>query len=173
MQSKQSGVKVESLAFIPQLFLSVLALPFQLARKNLAGAMLAQTFAFVTFNKVCTSQVRLQPYLTTEATADGLQYFLWYMVFLPFYLPDSSLMRKPVVGISALVLWVSGQALWLLQGYKLEFLGHAAFAPELCIASMLFFGINCWILGVIVDDIGSEASQQPRHKARLGPIKTT
>ena len=47
----------ESLAFIPQLFLAVVALPLVLAKKNLATAMLAQTFAFVTFNKVCTSQV--------------------------------------------------------------------------------------------------------------------
>jgi GPI mannosyltransferase 1 subunit M len=48
----------ESLAFIPQLFLSAVAIPLVLARKSLPGTMLAQTFAFVTFNKVCTSQVR-------------------------------------------------------------------------------------------------------------------
>lgn len=48
----------ESLAFIPQLVLVVVALPLVLAKKSLATAMLAQTFAFVTFNKVCTSQVR-------------------------------------------------------------------------------------------------------------------
>lgn len=50
-------MQIESLAFIPQLFLSVLAIPFLLAKKDLASTMLAQTFAFVTFNKVCTSQV--------------------------------------------------------------------------------------------------------------------
>lgn len=47
----------ESLAFIPQLLLSVVVIPLVLAKKSLPGAMLAQTFAFVTFNKVCTSQV--------------------------------------------------------------------------------------------------------------------
>lgn len=47
---------LESLAFIPQLFLSAVALPL-LAKKDLPSTMLAQTFAFVTFNKVCTSQV--------------------------------------------------------------------------------------------------------------------
>lgn len=52
-----SGFRIESLAFIPQLFLSVIAIPYCLARKDLASTMLAQTFAFVTFNKVCTSQV--------------------------------------------------------------------------------------------------------------------
>lgn len=50
-------IKLESLAFIPQLFLSAFALPLLLAKKDLPSTMLAQTFAFVTFNKVCTSQV--------------------------------------------------------------------------------------------------------------------
>lgn len=47
----------EALAFLPQLLLVVIAIPLVLAKKSLATAMLAQTFAFVTFNKVCTSQV--------------------------------------------------------------------------------------------------------------------
>ena len=51
------GFRVESLAFIPQLFLSVAIIPFMLGKKDLPSTMLAQTFAFVTFNKVCTSQV--------------------------------------------------------------------------------------------------------------------
>lgn len=52
-----SAVKVESLAFLPQLVLAVAFVPAALAKKDLAGTMLAQTFAFVAFNKVCTSQV--------------------------------------------------------------------------------------------------------------------
>ncbi len=51
------GLKFESLAFLPQLFLSAVAVPLVLSKRDLAGAMLAQTFAFVAFNKVCTSQV--------------------------------------------------------------------------------------------------------------------
>ncbi|KEQ61384.1 uncharacterized protein M437DRAFT_52175 [Aureobasidium melanogenum CBS 110374] len=136
-----SGLGVESLAFFPQLFLSVVAIPLLLAKKDLASTMLAQTFAFVTFNKVCTSQ-----------------YFLWYMVFLPFYLPNSSLLRRPKLGYSALALWVLGQALWLQQGYELEFLGKSTFVPGLWVASMLFFGINCWILGIVVSDINAQPS---------------
>jgi phosphatidylinositol glycan class M len=49
----------ETFAFLPQLLLAVVALPLVLAKKSLATAMLAQTFAFVTFNKVCTSQVTI------------------------------------------------------------------------------------------------------------------
>jgi hypothetical protein len=49
--------RFEALAFLPQLILVVVALPLVLAKKSLATAMLAQTFTFVTFNKVCTSQV--------------------------------------------------------------------------------------------------------------------
>ncbi|KAH0395512.1 glycosyltransferase family 50 protein, partial [Aureobasidium melanogenum] len=136
-----SGLGVESLAFFPQLFLSVIAIPLLLAKKDLASTMMAQTFAFVTFNKVCTSQ-----------------YFLWYMVFLPFYLPNSSLLRRSKLGYSALALWVIGQALWLQQGYELEFLGKSTFVPGLWVASMLFFGINCWILGIVVSDINAQPS---------------
>jgi len=52
---------VESFAFVPQLLLSTLLIPLVAAKKDLAASMLAQTFAFVTFNKVCTSQVGPRP----------------------------------------------------------------------------------------------------------------
>lgn len=58
LAGREGGFKVESLAFIPQLFLAVVAIPALLAKTDLASTMLAQTFAFVAFNKVCTSQVR-------------------------------------------------------------------------------------------------------------------
>lgn len=82
------------------------------------------------------------------------------MVFLPFYLPDSSLLRKPQLGVTALVLWVAGQAVWLQQGYELEFLGRSTFVPGLWLATVFFFSVNCWILGIVVRDIGSRASSK-------------
>lgn len=71
---------LEKLAFIPQLFLSAIAIPLILAKKDLPSTMLAQTFAFVTFNKVCTSQVCISllsspspiPVLTLASTAPVL-----------------------------------------------------------------------------------------------------
>ncbi|EAW20870.1 glycosylphosphatidylinositol-alpha 1,4 mannosyltransferase I [Aspergillus fischeri NRRL 181] len=125
----------ESLAFIPQLLLSVVVIPLVLGKKSLAGTMLAQTFAFVTFNK----------------------YFLWYLIFLPFYLPSSSLMKNPRKGVLVGLLWVVAQALWLQQGYNLEFLGLSSFVPGLFLASLFFFAVNVWILGIIVEDVGGSA----------------
>jgi phosphatidylinositol glycan class M len=52
-----SSFELERLAFVPQLLLSAVFIPLALAKKDLPSTMLAQTFAFVTFNKVCTSQV--------------------------------------------------------------------------------------------------------------------
>lgn len=52
-----STFELERLAFLPQLLLSALLIPLALAKKDLPSTMLAQTFAFVAFNKVCTSQV--------------------------------------------------------------------------------------------------------------------
>ncbi|KAI1368255.1 glycosyltransferase family 50 protein [Xylaria arbuscula] len=130
------AIKIESVAFAPQLLLSTVLIPLVGAKKDLATTMMAQTFAFVTFNKVCTSQ-----------------YFLWYIVFLPLYLPNSSLLRNPTLGFAALALWVLGQGLWLQQGYNLEFLGLSTFLPGLWLSSLVFFAVNCFILGVIIDDL--------------------
>ncbi|KAL7620622.1 GPI mannosyltransferase 1 [Parahypoxylon ruwenzoriense] len=142
-------LKVESVAFLPQLLLSTVLIPFVGAKRNLPATMLAQTFAFVTFNKVCTSQVN------TQRCTNNKQYFLWYMIFLPLYLPSSSLLQRPGLGLSALALWVVTQALWLQQAYSLEFLGLSTFVPGLWLTSLAFFLANCWILGIIVGDIDS------------------
>ncbi|KAH0566039.1 GPI mannosyltransferase 1 [Trichoglossum hirsutum] len=131
-----SALRLESIAFVPQLFLSTIVIPLVLAKKDLASTLLAQTFTFVAFNKVCTSQ-----------------YFLWYLVLLPFYIPKSSFIARPKMGICAALSWVLGQACWLQQGYRLEFLGESTFFPGLWLFSILFFLVNVWILGTIVTDV--------------------
>lgn len=55
--SAAPSLELERLAFLPQLLLSAVLIPLALAKKDLPSTMLAQTFAFVAFNKVCTSQV--------------------------------------------------------------------------------------------------------------------
>ncbi|RPA78124.1 putative mannosyltransferase [Ascobolus immersus RN42] len=127
----------ERLAFFPQVLLSFLLLPLAYAKRSLPSTLFAQTFAFVTFNKVCTSQ-----------------YFMWYLVLLPFYLTESSFVTSPKKGVVALLAWVLGQAVWLSQGYRLEFLGEAVFVPGLWLASLLFLVVNTGILGVVCSDLG-------------------
>lgn len=150
----------ESLAFIPQLLLSTILIPIALSKRDLPTTMLAQTLAFVTFNKVCTSQ-----------------YFLWYLIFLPLYLPTSSLVARPRLGGSALALWVLGQAAWLQQGYQLEFLGQSTFVPGLFAAGLVFFAVNSWILGIIVSDVVTARTQKTaargKEASKPGSVQAT
>ena len=129
---------LESLAFLPQLSLSAVLIPLVLTRLHLPSTLLAQTWAFVALNKVCTSQ-----------------YFLWYLVLLPLYLPYSRFVAKPLLGILALGLWAGAQAWWLGEGYRLEFLGESRFVPRLWLAGLGFLAVNMWILGIVVGDVGS------------------
>ena len=126
----------ESLAFIPQLLLSALLIPLALAKRNLPCTLLIQTWTFVTFNKVCTSQ-----------------YFLWYLIFLPFYLGLPRSRSRSTSSFLALLLWILPQAVWLQQAYTLEFLGRSTFVG-LWGSSLVFFVVNCWMLGVVIEDVG-------------------
>ena len=156
ISNDSSTIQIERLAFVPQLLLSALLIPLALAKTSLPSTMLIQTFAFVAFNKVCTSQ-----------------YFLWYIALLPFYLPDSSLLANPRLGLAIVGAWVGAQALWLWQGWRLEFMGDSVFVDGLVrrggglwVAGLVFLGVNCWILGIMVMDVGcSTKRQQARSKA--------
>lgn len=149
-------------------------IPLAIAKKDLSSTMLAQTFAFVTFNKVCTSQV--SPFIEqcgNESLTILSQYFLWYMMFLPYYLPESTLLASRSTGITALALWVLGQVrrkrfsvlfqancmqvFWLQQGFQLEFNGRSTFVPGLWASSILFFLVNVGILGIIIRDVREKA----------------
>lgn len=89
------------------------------------------------------------------------------MVFLPLYLPRSSLLRNPTLGIAGLALWVVTQAAWLQQGYQLEFLGVSTFFPGLWLSSLAFFLTNCWILGIIISDGASMGAPTAPGKTHI------
>lgn len=52
-------------------------------------------------------------------------------------------------------LWVGSQALYLQRAYALEFLGESTFVWGLWGSGLLFLGVNCWVLGVVVEDVGA------------------
>ena len=154
----ETGIRIEQLAFLPQLLLSALLIPLALSRRSLPCTWLIQTFAFVAFNKVCTSQ-----------------YFLWYLVLLPFYLPHSSMLARPALGLAVAGAWVGAQALWLWYGWRLEFRGESVFVGSgsgssssqwrlggLWEASLVFLAVNCWILGIMIGDVGAIGSRKSR-----------
>ncbi|KAK4518905.1 Alginate_lyase domain-containing protein [Mucor velutinosus] len=112
-------------AFVPQLTLvAVIGIAFG---KDLFFAAFMQTFIFVTFNKVITSQ-----------------YFMWYICLFPLILPSSKIKFR-WRGLQLLLAWVAGQGLWLNFAYQLEFLGQNTFL-QLWIAGVTFFVMNCWIV---------------------------
>lgn len=138
-----SSVPFATYAFVPQMLLSGVLLPLALAKRDLPGCLFTQTFAFVAFNKVCTSQ-----------------YFMWYIVLLPFVVPGSRWVRgKGVKGMVGLAVWVAGQAAWLAMGFKLEFLGESTFFPGMWAASLAFFAANCWLLGEFVGDVAEKGGK--------------
>lgn len=133
--SNTSNLSLEKLAFIPQFLFAAFLIPLLFARENILSCFLLQTFAFVIFNKVMTSQ-----------------YFIWFLIFLPHYLSESELLTTQMVkGIFVLILWVVSQGSWLFYAYKLEFLGESTFYYELFAASAFFFLTNCWILGIFME----------------------
>nr|XP_047123871.1 GPI mannosyltransferase 1 [Hydra vulgaris] len=118
----------KSIAFLPQL-VTVVWLGFKYSA-HLPFACFLQTFAFVSLNKVCTSQ-----------------YFIWYIVFLPLVCPylQISFQRAIVIIIS----WLLGQIVWLFLAYLLEF---KKYDVELYVwmASCLFLCINVGIIHQII-----------------------
>lgn len=115
--------------FIPQI--SLVALLGVVFGKDILFACFIQTFAFVAYNKVCTSQ-----------------YFMWYICLFPLIIHSTTIKFK-YKGLLMLFAWISGQAIWLYQAYLLEFLGENTFL-RIWMASIAFFVINIWILTEIV-----------------------
>ncbi|KAL4235479.1 hypothetical protein ACF0H5_007115 [Mactra antiquata] len=125
-------------AFIPQV---VLLLVFSMKfYKEPNLVFFLHTFAFVTFNKVCTSQ-----------------YFLWYLCLLPGLMPN--LTRISLLKASILSgLWFGGQGFWLLPAYYLEFQSQNTFL-YIWLGGLVFFIVNCYIMYEIIDNFTSIPTQ--------------
>ncbi|XP_046842412.1 GPI mannosyltransferase 1-like isoform X1 [Xenia sp. Carnegie-2017] len=119
---------ISLLAFLPQ-FLLVFLFGIKYY-KDLPFCCFLQTFAFVSFNKVCTSQ-----------------YFLWYLSLFPLALPQVKIKNwKYIMMLSS---WGLSQAFWLLAAYLFEFRGYNTLLL-VWTASLIFFVVNVWILNTIV-----------------------
>jgi len=119
------------ISFVPQMILSLGAgLLFGRRKKDLTFAWFVQTFAFVIFNKVCTSQ-----------------YFLWYTLFIPLLIPQLSITPRWIVAYIAV--WFGTQALWLAEAYKLEFLGENVFLG-LWLRGLVYVAGHSWVLAGIM-----------------------
>lgn len=77
-----------------------------------------------------------------------LQYFLWYLLLLPLLIPQLH-MATWRAGLYTGV-WIGIQALWLAEGYRLEFLGQDVFV-SLWIRSLIYVLGNCWIIAGVMD----------------------
>ncbi len=122
-------------AFIPQLLIVIsVALYYCIGRKHkiqdLWFAIFVQTAAFVTLNKVITSQ-----------------YFLWYLCLLPLIWPYVWLSSKQ--SLIVLIAWLLSQAQWLLPAYLYEF-QHWNCLQWVWIASWIFLVTNLSILLLLI-----------------------
>lgn len=132
-----SNIDIETLAFIPQLLLAGIIIPLIFAKQDLLSCLFLQTFTFVTFNKVITSQ-----------------YFIWFLIFLPHFLFKSDLLQtRRINGVFVLLLWVISQGCWLYNAYRLEFLGENTFDYSLFNSSLFFFLSNCICIGEFIKSL--------------------
>jgi len=118
------------IAFLPQVILW-LALTKKFGNiTDIPMCVLCQTFVFVVYNKVCTSQ-----------------YFLWYLAPLSLVLPKLKLSYTEALVL--ILFWSFTQGAWLLPAYFLEFKGHNTFL-FIWIESMTFFCANIGIMSKCV-----------------------
>ncbi|KAI0797589.1 glycosyltransferase family 50 protein [Abortiporus biennis] len=128
----QQIVRSPLTSFIPQMALSLGAgILFGWKKKDLPFTWFIQTFAFVIFNRVCTSQ-----------------YFLWYTLFVPLIIPRLSMpFWKALLSVAV---WFGAQGLWLSKAYRLEFLGENVFYG-LWLRGLIYVAGHSWVLASVMD----------------------
>lgn len=124
----QVNIWEKLLTFLPQLAL-LLVLSFSY-HKSLNFCLFCQAFVMVAYNPVVTSQ-----------------YFVWYLSLLPLSLGKLDLKWLEYVKLGGL--WGFGQIGWLVPAYLLEFKNLNVFL-YIWVQSLVFFGINLYILGCFI-----------------------
>ncbi|XGW08826.1 hypothetical protein V3C99_011275 [Haemonchus contortus] len=114
------------LAFLPQMGL-VLYYAFRY-HHDLPFCWFMSTFAFVTFNKVCTSQ-----------------YFVWYICLLPLITSRFKKTMPMEEVISLIGIWFTSQGVWLMFAYLYEFRKWRTL-EFVWMASIAFLVVNCYIM---------------------------
>lgn len=123
---EEEDIGLNMITFLPQLVL-LLTLSVKFSRvRDIPFCVLCQTFVFVIYNKVCTSQ-----------------YFLWYLAQLSLVLPKLNYSKGEAMVF--VFLWGFTQGSWLIPAYFLEFKGYNTFW-YIWIESIAFFCANLFIL---------------------------
>ncbi len=141
---EEDDIGLNLITFMPQMIL-LLALAKKFGNfEDLPFCVLCQTFVFVVYNKVCTSQ-----------------YFLWYLAQLPIVVPHLQLSRSEAFIL--ILLWSFTQCSWLLPAYFLEFKGYNTF-QFIWIESLAFFCANVGIMAKFVRKYREQKAHQDIHK---------
>ncbi|XP_034103862.1 GPI mannosyltransferase 1 [Drosophila albomicans] len=146
--AEESTLFIKFLIMGPQLLLVVyLSVSFAQLRQTLPFCVFSLAFVIVTYNSVVTSQ-----------------YFVWYLAVLPLCLTKFQLMSCSRC-VFLLVLWICGQALWLLPAYLLEFKTWHTF-NWIGLQGAVFFIINNYILTQLITNYDCK-SFEITNKKRL------
>ncbi|XP_049851304.1 GPI mannosyltransferase 1-like [Schistocerca gregaria] len=98
--------------------------------QDITFCLLLLSLVFVTFNKVCT-----------------IQYYCWYIQWLPLALPWTRLKLK--AGLVIFMWEIFVHALWFYFAYSLEFLGKQVFLP-LWISGLIYFLSNVSVIASLI-----------------------
>ena len=96
--------------------------------------MVVQTWAFVTFNKVCTEQ-----------------YFLWYLSLLPFVCINNAALQTKS-GVIAMIIYgiqLIDIPMWSWHSFQIEHLGLNYF-EQMNRLNQAFFLVNCISIAVVL-----------------------
>jgi len=139
LNAHNQGIFLKLAGFLPQVVLLVATAFLYPSRNDLCFTLFVQTYCFVIFNKVSTSQ-----------------YFLWYLSFLPVLGPKLNM--KWTHAVVLVMVWYFAQLSWLLPAYYLEFEGRNTFL-YIWLESIAFF---CGNIGILTQLIKSYTSMPIR-----------